>query len=296
MKKQGWFGEKLPRGLQKSSERGEYIWRKDHSIMVYVPAGEFWRGSNNGDDDEQPIKKIMLGAYYVDKYELTNEKYSRFVQATGKHHPVWMEPGSKYNVETGSDNHYKKLGSALKGPEYPVIGVSWHDVMAYAKWAGKQLPTEAQWEKAARGGLQVPDWSGKGLIGLIENPLPQREYPWGNQVPDAGGYQTNYDTLYGTDDGYTYTSPVGSFKGKGDSPYRCCDMAGNVWEWCRDWWGTDYNTSPSQDPTGPITGFRRVCRGGSWSDHAWGLRLTYRNWNWPAYRDYSLGARLVLEP
>ncbi len=266
MEQQGWFGETMPPGLEKSSERGEYIWRKDHSIMVYVPAGEFWRGS----------RKIKLGAFYIDKYEVTWHQYL-----------YWCE---KLPTRT-----FRSPRWGIKD-DHPVVYVSWDDVQKYAKWAGKQLPTEAQWEKAARGGLQVPDWSGKGLIKLIDNPLPQREYPWGNQVPDVGGYQTNYDFNHLYPHGNT--SPVGSFKGKGDSPYRCCDMVGNVWEWCRDWYDYHYySTCPVQDPTGPTTGLERVIRGGAWDVYALScLKLSHREEDSPMRKTDSLGARLVIEP
>ena len=130
--------------------------------MVKVPAGWFIMGSNES-DDEKPRRRVSLDEFFIDKYPVTNAAYMKFVRATGSNHPEWLESGSKYNVETGTDAHYKKPGSALKAANNPVVGVSWRNAKAYCGWARKRLPTEAEWEKGARG-------------------VDGRKYPWGNQV------------------------------------------------------------------------------------------------------------------
>ena len=157
--------------------------------------------------------------------------------------------------------------------------VSWHDAVAYAKWVGKRLPTEAEWEYAARGGL-----SGK-------------QYCWGDTEPN--GKQSNYadkNTNYNwsdknVDDGYSVCAPVGSFEANG---YGLQDMAGNVWEWCSDWYDENYyGNSPTKNPTGPITGSMRVLRGGSWIHSSKTLPVAYRGNYLPTSGNYYRGFRCV---
>jgi len=194
---------------------------KDGAEMVLIPAGEFQMGSNDGSSDEKPAHTVYLDDFYMDKYEVTNALYKKFMDATGHKAPFYW-----------NDGEYNALNQ-------PVVGVSWNDAKAYAEWAEKRLPTEAEWEKAARG----------GLVG--------KKYPWGDSLThdDANYYGT------GGKDKWDGTSPVGSFAPNG---YGLYDMAGNVWEWCADWYDKDYySDSPSRNPTGPGTGTRRVLRGGS---------------------------------
>jgi len=195
--------------------------------MVLIPAGEFQMGSNES-DDEKPIHTVYLDAFYIDKYEVTNAQYKKFMDAKGYKAPgYWNDP--KYNA-----------------PNHPVVGVTWNDAKAYADWAGKRLPTEAEWEKAARGGV-----TGK-------------KYVWGDEWPPPNK-AGNFDNSI-TKDGYTYTAPVGSFKPNG---YGLYDMAGNVWEWCADWYDNNYYfTSTKSNPAGPSSGTYHVCRGGSWYYYA----------------------------
>ncbi len=262
-----------PDGMRflRKNEQGyeEYMWFKDSSVMVKVPAGEFTMGSSNGDDDEKPVHQIYLDEYYIDKYEVTNRQYKRFCDATGRSYPE--DP----DFLGMADYIRTRLG-------YPVVNVSWNDAKAYCEWAGKRLPTEAEWEKAARG-------------------TDAREYPWGNGLPSAGGfYRSNYDCYDGKDgsdhsiykrDGYEYTAPVGSFP-RGASPSGCADMAGNVWEWCNDWYDSEYyGSSASNNPTGPSLGSARIIRGGSWNDYAGNLRCANRLYYEPSYRYYYLGFR-----
>ncbi len=232
---------------------------KDGSEMVMIPEGEFEMGSNDGDDDEKPIHMVYVNAFYMDKYEVTNALYKKFIDATGHSEPYYWDD-SKYNA-----------------PNQPVVGVNWYDAKAYAEWAGKRLPTEAQWEKAARGGL-----AGK-------------RYPWGDEAPDSGGvYRANYYT--GNDandgaDGYVYTAPVGSFPPNG---YGLYDMAGNVWEWCADWYdGSYYANSPENNPTGPDSGADLVLRGGSWKAISYYLRAADRLIDGPSDKNCLIGFRCV---
>ena len=240
----------------------EYRWNKDGSIMVFIPAGEFWMGSDKGVTvgfDEDPKHRLYLDAYYIDKYEVTNAQYKKFCDATGRVYP--RDPD--YPVDTGwsrVDNYI------LNYPNYPVVGVSWNGAVAYAAWAGKRLPTEAEWEKAARG-------------------VDGRKYPWGNKEPDAGGfYRCNYgkrgDRAAWRRDGYEFASPVGTYD-RGMSPYGLHDMAGNVGEYCSDWYDENYyGRSPSKNPRGPDSGENHVARSGSWNDDAFLVRCATRyNYN-----------------
>ncbi|MCX6844696.1 MAG: formylglycine-generating enzyme family protein [candidate division WOR-3 bacterium] len=227
----------------------EYLWLKDSSVMVKIPAGTFTMGSLKGQPDEMPMHLVYLDEYYMDKYEVTNRQYKRFCDVTGKSYPD--DPGFDHGFDTMS-NYFTSYHS------YPVVNVSWEDAKAYCDWAGKRLPTEAEWEKAARG-------------------TDAREYPWGNSWKDAGDrYRANYEPGGYSEDGYSRTSPVGSFQ-SGASPYGCMDMAGNVWEWCNDWYGGDYyGRSPSSNPRGLSSGSFRVLRGGSWDGDGTFLRCAGR--------------------
>jgi hypothetical protein len=190
--------------------------------MVLVPAGEFLMGSTLA-DNQKPEHTVYVDAFYLDQYEVTWKQYQEFKLL------------SRLTVSAGSGS----------GDNYPVVNVNWNDATAYCGWLGKRLPTEAEWEKAARG-------SGG------------RTYPWGNEAVDAGGiYRANYNT---SSDGYSNVAPVGSFPA-GVSPFGVYDMAGNVWEWVADWYDESYySRSPGQNPKGPDSGSSRSFRGGSWHD------------------------------
>lgn len=228
--------------------------------MVLIPAGEFEMGSHDGAPDEQPVHTVRLSGFYIDKYEVTVGQYRQFVRATGAAFPDWAEV-TRY-AET--DRH-------------PIVNVSWYDAMAYAKWAGKTLPTEAQWEYAARGGLE-----GKA-------------YSWGNQALDVT--RANYE-----DSDIGKTAPVGSYSANG---YGLHDMAGNVWEWCIDEYIADfYSTSPGKNPVaGPRISLlddsfrkiatRRSVRGGGWDAASRRLRVAYRDGNGPRGKVDSVGFRCV---
>ena len=191
---------------------------EDGAEMVLVPAGEFWMGSEES-DDEKPRHRVHLDAFHIDKYAVTNALYERFMRSTGRQAPAY------WNDSKGNS------------PTQPVVGVSWHDAEAYCKWAGKRLPTEAEWEKAARG-------------------TDGRKYPWGDQWDSSRA--NSVESQLGK------TTPVGSYPG-GASTYGALDMAGNVWQWVADWYDKSYyQRSPERNPRGPESGQYRVLRGGSW--------------------------------
>ena len=218
----------------------------DHMVMVYVPAGKFLMGSSNSDsmagDEEKPQHTVMLDAYWIDKTEVTNLMYAECVNAKACNLP------SVFSSQTRSNYYYDS-----RFINYPVIFVKWIDSNAYCAWAGARLPTEAEWEKAARG----PDG---------------RIYPWGNTKPTCS--LANYYAEGGTC--MNDTSAVGSYP-SGTSPYGVMDMAGNVWEWVNDWYSpTYYSQSPTSNPQGPSSGNAHVLRGGSWNDTEFTIRASNR--------------------
>lgn len=254
--------------------------------MVLIPEGKFQMGSEaaDGADNEKPVHTVYVDAFFIDTHEVTIGEYSRFVRESGLNQlPPWATERSP------TDKH-------------PVVGVNWHDAMAYAAWVGKRLPTEAEWEKAARGGL-----SGE-------------KYPWGNTEPD--GTQCNYadkntvDLVWNfdgeekritwadehVDDGYRFNAPVGSFI---PNPYGLYDMAGNVWEWCLDEYIEDfYANSPSENPIAgmdivetieksrSITSLR-ITRGGSYASGSSEMRSSQRNGTYPRKEYNNVGFRCV---
>ncbi|MFN8432784.1 MAG: SUMF1/EgtB/PvdO family nonheme iron enzyme [Anaerolineales bacterium] len=188
--------------------------------MAFVPPGEFIMGSENGDTDAKSVHSVYLNSFYIDIYEVTNAFYKKCISDNN----ACSEPNSGYYQFSDYADH-------------PVVNVTWFQADQYCRWRGGSLPTEAQWEKAARG-------------------TDGRTYPWGEE---AGCNRANYHTCVGT------TAKVGSYE-NGRSPYDIYDMAGNVWEWVSDWYDDNYyQYSPPSNPTGPITGKSRILRGGSWS-------------------------------
>jgi len=223
--------------------------------MAYVPAGEFIMGSENGESHERPQHEVHLGAYYFGRYEVTNGRYRVCVDAGVCNPPDAFRSHSR-------DSYYDDPAY----DDYPVIHVSWHDADAYCRWAGGRLPTEAEWEKAARG-------------------IDGRAYPWGNEW-DASKVNSQEA---GPDD----TTAVGSYPA-GASPYGALDIAGNVWEWCQDWYDEDYYaSSPQHDPPGARSGTQRVVRGGSWHLTERSVRVTDRNRASPNLYSHDVGFRCV---
>jgi serine/threonine-protein kinase len=242
----------------------------DNMVQVYVPAGSFQMGSDAGDSNEKPVHPVTLDAFWIDRTEVANAMYALCVEA-GKCPPPFSPKSDTRNSYYG-DAQYDN---------YPVIYVTWDNANAYCDWAGRRLPTEAEWEKAARG-------------------TDERTYPWGNEQP-AGNLlnfadsNTNFDWSDRTvDDGYADTSPVGNYP-DGASPYGALDMAGNVWEWVNDWYDEAYyGSSPSENPQGPASGQYRVLRGGSWGSSD-SVRAANRSWYEPGF-DYDVGFRCARSP
>jgi len=268
----------------------------DGMTLVCVPAGDFLMGSTDGDgdayEDEKPRHTVYLDAYWMDQTEVTNAMFAEFVAATGHRTTAEKEgTGRAYTgsgweeVEGANWQHPAGPGSDLVGKEdHPVVQVSWDDAAAYCAWAGRQLPSEAEWEKAARG-------------------TNGRTYPWGYADPagnrlNFADSNTNFDWSDKTiDDGYGNTAPVGSYPA-GSSPYGTLDMAGNVWEWTADWYDSDYYSSQTtwRNPVGPASGESRVVRGGSWSYVTRGVRAASRVGSTPVDRNSNRGFRCLLSP
>jgi formylglycine-generating enzyme required for sulfatase activity len=238
---------------------------KDDVPMVLIPAGEFRMGSNSF-GSEEPVHTVYLDAFYMDVYEVTNAQYKNFIEAN----PQWRKDkiDSQYH-----DGGYLSNWDGNNFPEdkanHPVVYVSWYAVKTYAEWVGERLPTEAEWEKAARGGLV------KGM-----------EYPWGDNITHN---DANYQGTGGKDiwDG---TAPVGSFA---PNRYGLYDMVGNVWEWCIDWYDEEGYPKKSHrhNPIGPDLGEWRVCRGGAWNRPSDYLRVAYRGANAPNSTHPVIGFR-----
>lgn len=272
----GWFGESLIEGMKKLPTPGEYLWTKDKSTMVFVSQGHFHRGSDNPSDNAFPSKQIYLSSYYIDKYEITNAQYSQFVSAVGH-----------------KETPFSKT-VAFQGHDFPVVGINWNDANLYAKWAEKRLPTEAEWEKACKGGEHIPDWQTQSnKISLFPNPIPARTYPWGETQPSVS--LANYRQLSPPYDPYSRTSPVGFFS-EGTSPYLCEDMMGNVMEWCYDQFDkAQYQSQETKNPRGPKHRHNEshVCRGGDWETDAFSL-FSYKRYPYHPDSAYNtLGFRLV---
>ena len=230
---------------------GEPVW-------VEIPASEFWMGGERY-DDEKPIHKVDLERYWIAKTPVTNAQYRLFVEATGRAAPTHWENGS---IQRGMESH-------------PVVNVTWHDALAYCRWLSKAtgkvitLPSEAEWEKAARGGVD------------------KREYPWGDAWKE--GY-CNSDEL-----GVNGTTPVGIFP-EGKSPFGCLEMVGNVWEWTRSHWGRAYPyvVDDGRENLEAGNDVLRVLRGGSFNLNRDLARCAYRNYRSPDHWSVSLGFRVVV--
>lgn len=252
----------------------------DGMIQDFVPAGQFIMGSDSY--DAIMSAPVFLDAFWIDQTEVTNAMFAKFISA--KHYRTDAEKnGYGFVYQASSDDTVKSSGanwqhphgpgSNLKGlDQYPVVQVSWNDATAYCKWAGRRLPTEAEWEKAARG-------------------TDGRLHPWGNQ--DWAGNLANLmdkqlNPTYTVDDGYAGIAPVGSYP-DGASPYGALDMIGNVAEWVEDWYVSPYlessQTTTVVNPQGPASGKSRGMRGGAWmsNDENDGEKrlASHRNYNVP---------------
>jgi len=234
----------------------------DGMTQLLVPAGTLTMGGMDvyRESDELPVHEVKLNAFWVDQVEVTNGMYNLCVQAGSCRPPV----------KINSDNRLEYFGNP-EFQDYPVVNVAWYDANAYCLWAGRSLPTEAQWEYAARGS-------------------DKRNFPWGDEPPNQ--YNSNSINLVGD------TSRVGSYP-EGASPFGALDMAGNVWEWCADWFDeNEYKNrkTPIKDPAGPEKGSLRVLRGGSFNFSYYDARSAGRFWDYPGSISKNGGFRLVLLP
>ena len=278
----------------------------DGAVMLLVPAGRFTMGTRPdqiqaiasafpGTDpkwlrDERPEHEVFLSAYYIDQFEVTNEQFGRFVETTG-YKTVAEQSGLKSYVDDGKGNARLMPGAYWKAPDgpgsqappnNPVTHMTWYDAREYARWAGGGVPTEAQWEKAARG-------------------TDGRLYPWGNEWADTlcnrGEYDPTTKRIMGfAGDGFLRTAPVGFYK-KNVSPFGCYDMAGNVWEWVYDRYrGGQYALGQWRNPRGPKKGKLRVLRGGSWAYIPTFVRCAARWRRAPNVPYNAQGFRAVIVP
>ena len=215
----------------------QHIIGKDGAPMVLIPAGEFQMGGYMEENNEQPVHTVYLDAFYMDIYEVANVQYQKFLEATGR--------------EPSPQGYWSQGVPGYDRPNQPAVGMTWQGAVDYCQWAGKRLPTEAEWEKAARGGLEG------------------KKYPWGDEPPDET--KTNFGKyMMGT------STPIGSYPPNG---YGLHDMGGNVEEWCYDWYRPDYyQNSPQRNPKGPDSGFhgQRVVRGGFWQSIPMWVRCATR--------------------
>ena len=223
---------------------------RDGAPMVLVPAGEFTMGSDEGDDDEQPVHRVVLDSFYLDTFEVTNGRFAKFVAAI-QSEPPWG---------------FADQETPVVDAEQPVRWVTWLEATGYCLWAGKRLPTEAEWEKAARG----PEG---------------RLYPWGNDPPTAA------HAVFGLKEGDETVSPVGDHP-LGRSPSGVQDLAGNLYEWVSDWYDEDfYAQTPRHNPRGPGAGTTKVQRGGSYINSPYRLRAAFRTKADPTEHDPHVGFR-----
>ncbi len=245
----------------------------DGMEQVVIPAGTFRMGSDYEEEREKPEHKVWLDTYWIDTYEVTNSQYAMCVSAGACNSP-------DYRNSLTQDKYYGNNNFA----NYPVLFVSWYDASDYCGWVGGRLPTEAEWEKAARGDQDA------------------RNFPWGDHfgsnyanLCDRNCTMSWKNTNY--DDGFIDTSPVTDFP-DGVSPYGAMNMAGNVCEWVADWYKSDYfyNKQDWSEPTGPESGTTRVIKGGSWYDDTDILRVSARYGFDPSKSYYDVGIRCVNEP
>ncbi len=221
--------------------------------MVFIPPGEFIQGTMQGGFNERPRRVVTLQGFWIDRYEVTNHQYGKFVEQTGHRKP-------------GPPSRYAKRLAQLRGPNQPVAYVSWYDANAYCQWRGVRLPTEAEWEKAMRG-------------------VDGRLWPWGNSP------RPHKANLGGGGDGYEATAPVGSFP-LDRSPFGVHDGFGNLMEWGENWY-EEQASHPNESRTTNFAdhGGYKTLRGAGYTSHGTDLRITTRSFMVPDFRDETIGFR-----
>lgn len=245
----------------------ESVKGKDGAPMVLIPAGSFLMGSNDGLPNERPEHTVTLNAFYMDRYEVTAGRYQTFLEFGKQDIPPVQNDDAVSSLE-----------------DRPVVGVTWSEAANYCQWAGKRLPTEAEWEKAARG-------------------TDGRRYPWGHMQPfvdianyNRGIWVSEAITLVPVGSGLEGMSVRHGLKEGGKSPYGLFHMAGNAAEWVNDWYDREYyQKSPDANPSGPSVGEKRVLRGGSWADLPTALRVTARFSAEPEFEDRTIGFRCAMD-
>ncbi|MFN2165282.1 MAG: formylglycine-generating enzyme family protein [Anaerolineae bacterium] len=259
---------------------------RDGMTMVYVPAGQFEMGCSTI-ERARPVHTVAVDAFWIDQTEVTNAMFAAFLSEQGNQVEEdgvpWLEPGAGHRgIVYGHIEENDGLFLPEPGYEnYPVVEVSWYGAAAYCAWAGGRLPTEAEWEYAARG--------------------PQASvYPWGDTFDGGRANFCDVNCTYkwrdtSSDDGFAEWTSVGSYP-DGASWCGALDMAGNVWEWVQDWWSEDtYARSPGDNPQGPEAGTLHVARGGSWFDEGRQMTLASRTGLTPSsYRMHWVGFRCVM--
>lgn len=247
-------GDKGKSSTNRSAVSFPELHGKDGAPMMLVPAGEFIMGSDRGDEDEAPVHRVYLNTFYIDKFEVTNARFAKYVEAI-QSEPPWG---------------FSDKETPVVHADRPVRWVSWMDAMGYCLWVGKRLPTEAEWEKAARG-------------------TDERLYPWGNDPP------TPVHAVYGLKEGGAETVSVIGDHHMGQSPYGVQDLAGNLYEWVMDWYAEDFYSSfinnPAINPRGPSEGTAKVQRGGSYINTPYRLRSSFRTKGDPTEQDPNVGFR-----
>jgi len=276
-----------------------WISPQDGAKLMCIPVGEFEMGGGprekDSDIDEKPFHTVFLDAFWIDEKEVTNAMFAKFVTESNYvtdaeklgRGEIWISAESKWTWSDDADwMHPFGLESSIEDLQnHPVVQVSWNDANAYCQWAGRNLPSEAQWEKAARG-------------------TDGRIFPWGDTLP-TGNHANFADKNFGSgwattdvDDNYQFSAPVGSYP-LGQSPYGVLDMAGNVYEWVADYFLYEYYSSQViwNNPTGPENGSYRSIRGGSWDSlPSWNLRVADRHGREATYHGANYGFRCGYTP
>ncbi len=274
--------------------------------MAYVPGGRFLMGLADGHDDEKAVHEVELKPFLLDRYEVTNRDFAAFVEATGYVTQAdsdgycwcYLEGESDFQTIAGAGwRHPQGPESSIEDRmDHPVVCVSWHDTVAYAKWIRKRLPTEAEWEFAARAGS--PKHFRARTDGLSARAaMPQAGGPVGDEVLiEANVWQGDFPSKNRLHDGYYYTAPVGRFTANALGLH---DMIGNVFEWTADWYSAEYYLHAAvANPTGPLSGEHRVARGGSWfcsSNYCGAYSTHFRGGSPPDHAFNNVGFRCAAD-